>query len=729
MAQFPKSFVQDLDQDLVIRKCGTIVFNTDNLSNVITVELFHGAEPAQVSGSVLGAVVQPNGDTVPITNGAISGNAVSITLTADCFTQIGPIGIGIQVITGERKTTVFKAYYWVEQLTTDAVVDPGSRITLNVADLVQRIDAALASIPADYSALLSSIAPDYTELAFPVSAGQFTWYNGSLYQAAENIPSSETWTPGHWRSAVIADELKAVNDKYEAEVSNLKSAINLVEITNQTPGLTVDKQKYVNRNTGEIESNTSRYPNAVSGIPVEGDAFVFKIASCEVAGARGIAFYDGNGDFIPESGKAYTVGETTYFFTIPAEAVTMAVTTFGVDNVFSIRFVYFQETDKTLTEIDAPADGKATGDAISAVSAAKLDSSVFTEFYNDKAFIYRGGLTEGTDLNTLVDNGWHAFGSAVRSTLVNLPEDATSGTGALLVLRGTGSGRGVSTQILINDAPTGRKIYERLMNYSTKQPINNYNWVQITKSFADATGDSTAMGMTQKAITDAINAVSAKKGLASVWAGKTIVCFGDSRTWYDGHAYNDRTKAEWTGKTCVGYQQQLRDVLGCMVISEGVSGNTSVQICERILAYDFTGADAAFLEGGVNDFVKASSVTIGAIAPIGSTFDTSTVYGAWQAAVEYILTNYPSTQIYMDIPAIAWVNDNVFPYNTAKIKGEIAELYNLPCLDLYKNGGINVLNRDYWYCDDVSETGWRLHFNDYGNAMLGKKIAGFLATH
>lgn len=214
------------------------------------------------------------------------------------------------------------------------------------------------------------------------------------------------------------------------------------------------------------------------------------------------------------------------------------------------------------------------------------------------------------------------------------------------------------------------------------------------------------------------------------WKGKKIVTFGDSRTWYDGHLYTENTKSEWTGKVCVGYQQQMRNILMTEEVSnQGASGYTSAQICELIRAFDFTDYDAVFLEGGVNDFVKSSQVTIGEIQPIGSTFDTTTVYGAWQSAIEYILTNYPSVLIYIDIPAIAWTSAGVFPYNTAKIKGEIAELYNLPCLDLYKESGINEVNRDYWYCDDVQATNWRLHFNDYGNELIGAKIAEFINTH
>lgn len=210
------------------------------------------------------------------------------------------------------------------------------------------------------------------------------------------------------------------------------------------------------------------------------------------------------------------------------------------------------------------------------------------------------------------------------------------------------------------------------------------------------------------------------------WAGKTIVFFGDSRTWYDGKNYISSTKAEWRGKPCVGYQQEVIKLLGITALNEGINGATSAQICNAIRAYDFSGVDAVFLDGGVNDFIKSSQVTIGSIQPIGSSFDTTTVYGAWQSAIEYIMANFPAVKIYIDVPAIAWSGDTVFPYATAKIKGEVAELYNLPALDLYKTGGFNVVNRDYFYADDVSATGWRLHFNNYGNAVIGSKIAEYI---
>lgn len=217
------------------------------------------------------------------------------------------------------------------------------------------------------------------------------------------------------------------------------------------------------------------------------------------------------------------------------------------------------------------------------------------------------------------------------------------------------------------------------------------------------------------------------KVVYSRWSGKKIVFFGDSRTWYDGKAYVNTAKDEWVGKTCKGYQQTVVDLLGCTAINQGVSGETSAQISTRVKNYNFSNVDAVFLEGGVNDFILASSITIGEIKPIGSSFNTGTVYGAWQSAIEYILNNYPEVKIFMDVPAIAWSGGNVFPYDVAKIKAEIAELYNLPCLDLYKNAGLNVLNRNYYYVDDTTKTSsWYLHFNDYGNKHIGEMVAGFI---
>lgn len=192
MPQFVKHFVQDLTQDIKIRQCGTIVFNGDNLSNVITVDLFNGTEPYSGGGSVSCSVICPDGATVPITNGSISGNTVTVTLTGDCFVLPGQIGVGVQVVSGDIRTTVLKAIYNVELLETDTIVDPGSRITASVGQLVSDIEAATASVPPTYTDLLAAVAPTFsTSTAY--TKGQYIWYNATLYRFTADHAVG-TWT-------------------------------------------------------------------------------------------------------------------------------------------------------------------------------------------------------------------------------------------------------------------------------------------------------------------------------------------------------------------------------------------------------------------------------------------------------------------------------------------------------------------------------------------------------
>ncbi len=212
------------------------------------------------------------------------------------------------------------------------------------------------------------------------------------------------------------------------------------------------------------------------------------------------------------------------------------------------------------------------------------------------------------------------------------------------------------------------------------------------------------------------------------YSEKTIVFFGDSRTWYDDKAYTPGTKAEWTGRICKGYQKTVSQLTGCVAINQGYNGYTSAQICEKIKEYNFTDIDAVYLSGGVNDFIKQDEITTGTLQPIGSVFDETTSYGAWQAAIEYLLTNYPALKIYIDTPWVCWNwYGNILPESIAEVKKNVAELYSIKCLDLYHISGLNLINRDYFFVDDISGSAQtRLHMNDYGNEWLGKIIGKYI---
>ncbi|MBQ1779323.1 MAG: hypothetical protein IIZ93_14305, partial [Acidaminococcaceae bacterium] len=105
-----------------------------------------------------------------------------------------------------------KAVYSVELFETDTVVDPSSRITISVGELVSDIEAAVASIPADYSDLLAAIAPTFsTSTAY--ASGSYVWYSGHLYR----------FTAAHSAGAWVGTD--AVQVALADDVSDLKSAI------------------------------------------------------------------------------------------------------------------------------------------------------------------------------------------------------------------------------------------------------------------------------------------------------------------------------------------------------------------------------------------------------------------------------------------------------------------------------------------------------------------------
>lgn len=91
------------------------------------------------------------------------------------------------------------------QFDTENVVDPGSRITADVSELVADIAAAVASIPADYSDLLAAIAPTFnTSTAY--AAGKYVWYSGNLYRFTQ-AHAAGAWNSAHVTAAVVTADL------------------------------------------------------------------------------------------------------------------------------------------------------------------------------------------------------------------------------------------------------------------------------------------------------------------------------------------------------------------------------------------------------------------------------------------------------------------------------------------------------------------------------------------
>lgn len=221
MANFIANFVQDLQKPLVPHYCESILLNDDNLSNEISVELLDNGEAATVSGSVVCKAIRADGGTVTF-NGTLTGNTVSAILPAAAMAVTGRVGVLLQLVTGEVKTTVLKAVFTSDVGTTDTIIDPGS-VVPDISDLLAMLDQMAEAIEdaeeatANANNAVEYVAPTETSPAAAAHAvGENLIYNGALYEVTAAIAVGDTLTVG--------TNIAAVPAGLGGEVADLKSA-------------------------------------------------------------------------------------------------------------------------------------------------------------------------------------------------------------------------------------------------------------------------------------------------------------------------------------------------------------------------------------------------------------------------------------------------------------------------------------------------------------------------
>lgn len=134
-------------------------------------------EAVSLSGTVAGVFMRPDGTDVALT-GSASDGVVSVTLSDACYAVAGRFGLTIFVTADSKKTCVYACIGTVAQTSYGTVAGDTPQ---DVVDLINAINAAIASIPADYTDLLDSIAPSFSD-STAYASGTIVWYNGVLYQ-------------------------------------------------------------------------------------------------------------------------------------------------------------------------------------------------------------------------------------------------------------------------------------------------------------------------------------------------------------------------------------------------------------------------------------------------------------------------------------------------------------------------------------------------------------------
>ena len=207
-------------------------------------------------------------------------------------------------------------------------------------------------------------------------------------------------------------------------------------------------------------------------------------------------------------------------------------------------------------------------------------------------------------------------------------------------------------------------------------------------------------------------------------SGVKIAFYGDSITYDDGHRYGNGTKEP--DKICKGYQSWLKEWTGCSYDNRGVSGETLPQICSRVKSGNYSDVDVIMVTGGTNDSLKG--ITFGSVSDVGTEFDTNTTCGALQSAIEYLVSTYPEKTIWLATPIKGWHHRNTSEVQVetryVEMYKQLGELYSIPVLDWYNTSGLNILNRDTYYCD-LSTSNFILHPNDEGNKLLAEKLLNY----
>lgn len=215
---------------------------------------------------------------------------------------------------------------------------------------------------------------------------------------------------------------------------------------------------------------------------------------------------------------------------------------------------------------------------------------------------------------------------------------------------------------------------------------------------------------------DTPNNTSLESMYFNKWKGKCWITLGDSIT-----------KAN-------GYQDKLKNILGFSRIDNiGENGQTMAYQPKNKSTYavgkkiDYKAYDLATIFIGTNDF--RYNKKLGEIKESGSfNFDETTFTGSYQLLIEKILSSNPDIDLVLitppqrirdgyDINFTNEVGSKLIDY--VDVIKSLGEMYSIPVLDLYSEGGISKDNMNTFTRDG-------LHPNDVGYERISEKMYRFL---
>ena len=217
---------------------------------------------------------------------------------------------------------------------------------------------------------------------------------------------------------------------------------------------------------------------------------------------------------------------------------------------------------------------------------------------------------------------------------------------------------------------------------------------------------------------------------AGRFAGKRIVCFGDSTTWGDNGQGGGGPQISWTahlGALLGGAEVENFGVKGSRM---GVKDDRADSFVERLVDLPVD-ADAYIVFGGVNDFSRN--------VPLGEPGqgDVRTFCGAIECIIRTIVERAPEARLVCmtpcktsgkhekDIPAGDEANHlGLTQAAYVEAMRRVCDRYSVPVIDLYAGSGISPFlpeHREHYMPDG-------LHYSPAGYKRLAERIAAGLKT-
>lgn len=206
----------------------------DNNAHTWRVTVLDGGEAAQVTGSVTGYFVRPDGNTVAV-QGGMTGNVASVVLAQACYAQEGDVKavLRLSVSTG-AKVTLAALILPVRNVLTDSIIDPGEvipsldELLAQIASMEQLEDEVSAAESARVSAEQGRVAAEQARATAEQARATAETSRASAEDDREEAETARV-TAEQTRATAETARANAEDDREEAETARVNAEDDRVE--------------------------------------------------------------------------------------------------------------------------------------------------------------------------------------------------------------------------------------------------------------------------------------------------------------------------------------------------------------------------------------------------------------------------------------------------------------------------------------------------------------------